>query len=274
MRTSSCRRLAALAVLLAGGAASAALEVRWSADGRAALVIETVMNGAMATVVTTSALELSTGRRKEWRLESRSCMTGDSSARAAREADQCWRDQERRRADDDARREAWLRGHPVAASTPTESPAGAKLEHLVEGDSVRFRLTAPGRTVREATLAARREAGSSASPDGQWIVLWTADGDESSTWSLMPGLARLQLLDAGAGAAAMADVTRVVTSAGYAPAHADRASAPHARTEVFFAPGFEADARAVAVALKAGAPKAITWSTPFAITVAVANAAP
>jgi hypothetical protein len=141
---------------------------------------------------------------------------------------------------------------------------------------VRATLSIAGRPAREAVFkdaAPDSQLTVSTSPDAQWVVACPAD-TTTREWVLWPGLPRVDVLDAGAGSVDAAAAK--LKTAGFVAAHTGKSQSAHAKTEIFYAVGFDADATQVAAALgvDAAAAKPVTWSTPFAITVALAKTAP
>lgn len=85
-------------------------------------------------------------------------------------------------------------------------------------------------------------------------------------------LASVDLLDAGAGA--KADVLALrLSHAGFRVAHRGKALTARPSTAVFFAPGFEPEAREVAAVIgaKSDAVQPLSWDSPYSITVAAAR---
>ena len=113
-----------------------------------------------------------------------------------------------------------------------------------------------------------------AAPDGQWAVaaIGTSEDSDPAKLYVVPLVARVDLLDAGAGAG-IDETAKKLEQAGYKPSHTARAGSPHARTEVFFQAGFEPEAKEVAKALglAAEAIQPCTWATAYGITVAAAK---
>jgi hypothetical protein len=86
--------------------------------------------------------------------------------------------------------------------------------------------------------------------------------------------AAVDLLDSGAKAG-LQTIKRTVESSGFPVAHMGKASAPRKSTEIFYASGFEAEAKELAAALGV-APDAVKprdWKSPYAITVAAGSGA-
>lgn len=84
-------------------------------------------------------------------------------------------------------------------------------------------------------------------------------------------LASVDLLDAGAGAGAD-KLALALAGAGFRVAHRGKAAAARPATLVFFAPGFEAEAREIATVIGAAADavQPLSWKSPYAITIAAA----
>lgn len=106
------------------------------------------------------------------------------------------------------------------------------------------------------------------SPDFQHVLL---RGEDELPWLLTSGYAQLDLLEAKAPER-VEPLTQQLTKAGYPPAHTGKATGLHRTTELFFAPAFEAEARALGAALKLppAAIKPLTWSTRYALTLVAA----
>jgi hypothetical protein len=266
-----------ISALIAAAPASAVQDgVFWSGDGKTVQIATNSSNGgdAAATVV---VIDLATGRTLDSaQLSTHSCLTGDDSQMAARESKECFRKKDLGEKKLDADAAKWVAAHAaVKAAWEGGGPGGVNLTKV--GANRVVHVLVPGRPPHEAPLPTgvaieeplqpERVAWS---PDRQWVAL-DASHEAMGAYVLVAGKGRIDLLDAGAGAA-VGDVAKTLTKEGFEVAHQAKAGAPHAVTEVFFAPGFEADAKIVARLVKApAAPKQVAWSTAFAITVAAAK---
>lgn len=85
-------------------------------------------------------------------------------------------------------------------------------------------------------------------------------------------LAAIDLLDAGAGPATDG-IAAKLGDGGFRLMHRGKAQTARQTTEIFFAPGFENDARDVArlVGAVSDAVKPLTWKTPYSITIAAGS---
>lgn len=151
----------------------------------------------------------------------------------------------------------------------------------------------------EVTIGARRgtafEDGCHAGDDGLEDVLsqlelsWSPDGTRAAMawqvdrWTVGRGnlprtqigvvtkrsLAGIDLLDAGASTG-LGAVAERLGAEGFRVAHQGKATTPRNATEIYFAPGYEVDAREAAKLLGIGdaAVKPLTWKTPYPITIA------
>jgi hypothetical protein len=124
------------------------------------------------------------------------------------------------------------------------------------------------------------------SPEGsrlalQWLVERTrpnVHGDESAVRSLhlafapASSLVSIDLLDGGAGDG-LERIARRLEKAGFSIAHRGKAQKERSTTAVYFAPGFETEAKKVAelAGAAAEAVQPATWKSPFAVTVAAAR---
>lgn len=105
------------------------------------------------------------------------------------------------------------------------------------------------------------------SPDNQWVVL---SGDNGGG-RVLPGRARVDLLDSGAGTKIGA-IAETLTKGGFKPDHVGTSSL-RSESEIFAAPGFEADGRRIAeeLGLKPEAVKRLAGESSYAITVAAGS---
>ncbi len=119
------------------------------------------------------------------------------------------------------------------------------------------------------------------SPDGRrvallWSVLRWKDGENEITErsylavASARGLASVDLLDAGGGAQAQERLSESLAQAGFRVAHKGKAVAQRTATVVYFAAGFEAEAKEVA-RLSGGSPQPLAFKSPYALTVALAR---
>src|SRR5581483_7093510 len=136
-------RLATVVIILALGspAARAETKVEWSSDGRFVLVSSTAMWGDGGEQKMT-AIELSTGKPATWGRRSQSCITGDMSERAEREAEQCSRNQEKTLKEFEATDKKWRDAHPLVDSG--DAPKDATLSTTPAHNAVHAKLVLPG----------------------------------------------------------------------------------------------------------------------------------
>jgi len=113
------------------------------------------------------------------------------------------------------------------------------------------------------------------SPDGRSVaLLWNVlrDGVRRSHLAVASArvLASVDLLDAGSGAQAQQKVSESLAQAGFRVAHKGKAVAQRTATVVYFAAGFEAEAKEAA-RLSGGSPQPLAFKSPYALTVALAG---
>jgi len=113
------------------------------------------------------------------------------------------------------------------------------------------------------------------SPDGQSVaLLWNALRGPVQRAHLAVASARaiasVDLLDAGAGAPRHEKVSQALEQAGFRVAHRGKAVAQRTATVVYFAAGFEAEAREAA-RLAGGSAQPLAFKSPYALTVALAR---
>lgn len=159
--------------------------------------------------------------------------------------------------------------------TATRDSATCAFFYGAKGSHFRVRIAAPGRPVHEVPLPVDSppEVCVFWSPDEQWVALQSIAGElRLPRPSAMPGIAKVDLLDAGLGAKS-AEVVAKLKAAGWGPAHQAKAKAKRAKTEVFVMKGFEEDGKAVAavLGLSADAVQPLTWQSPYAVTIAAAG---
>lgn len=110
------------------------------------------------------------------------------------------------------------------------------------------------------------------SADEQWValIIGRKEPHEHNSVVALPGIAKVELLDAGAGARTD-ELARRLAAANYAPSHQGKAKNVRPKTAIFVPPGFEPDGHAIADALGLShdAVSPLMWSTPYAVTVAV-----
>jgi len=138
-----------------------------------------------------------------------------------------------------------------------------------------LRLAVPGRPVREfkdhfdSSEKRKRTVFLVWSLDDQWVG-YTRVGDLHPT--AYPAIARVDMLDAGAGAKPTTALKKL-EDAGYKPSHQGKAPETRKVSEIFVLPGFEADGKLVAKALKLpeDAVKPLTSASTYAVTVAAGS---
>jgi LytR cell envelope-related transcriptional attenuator len=113
------------------------------------------------------------------------------------------------------------------------------------------------------------------SPDGRSVaLLWNVlrDGARRSHLAVASAraLASVDLLDAGGGAQAQQKVSESLAQAGFRVAHKGKALAQRTATVIYFATGFEAEAREAA-RLLGGSAQPLAFKSPYALTVALAR---
>jgi hypothetical protein len=168
----------------------------------------------------------------------------------------CWE-----KAEDEKAGKAWLAANKLAAP-PSPAPATPDWKALLDA-------------------AGPESGGRPGKTDGAPKTLWSPDGSRLAVlWKLKDGarklnviprraLAAVDLLDAGAGTQADA-IAAGLLKAGFRVAHRGKAQQQRPTTMIYFAPGFEPEAREVAQ-LAGAAPEAVqplSWKSPHAITVA------
>ncbi|MBI5069879.1 MAG: hypothetical protein HZB56_16725 [Deltaproteobacteria bacterium] len=214
-----------------------------------------------------------------------------------------------RAAEPEAAAEAWQAQNPVSASRkakPALAIGEGKPAGELEGVALSLALVRSGKGCpvialrgqlgeASATLAEDR-CGPGEEEERQLLsaaeLAWSPDGSRVAVaWTVRrftvsgggaPGAVRahmavvsrrsfatVDLLDAGAGKA-LGAIAEKLDGAGFPIAHRGKAGKRRAATEVYFAPGFEKEAREAA-ALAGAAPEAVKpldWKSPHAITVA------
>lgn len=168
--------------------------------------------------------------------------------------------------------EVWNDEGPLEA---TRDDATSAFFYGAKGTSFRVRVAAPGRPIHEAPLPpdSPPEVRVFWSPDEQWVAV-VSDGGELRLPRpfAVPGIAKVDLLDAGIGAKSAA-LAATLKAAGWEPAHQAKAKAKREKTQVFVMKGFEEDGKAVAglLGLSAESVQPLTWSSPYAVTIAAAG---
>jgi hypothetical protein len=113
------------------------------------------------------------------------------------------------------------------------------------------------------------------SPDGRSVaLLWNVlrDGGRRAHLAVAStqALASVDLLDAGSGAQAQQKVSDALAQAGFRVAHKGKAVGQRTATVVYFAAGFEAEAKEAA-RLSGGSSQPLAFKSPYALTVALAR---
>ena len=96
--------------------------------------------------------------------------------------------------------------------------------------------------------------------------------DQYNKLIALPGIAQVDLLDAGAGAK-LEELVKRLTAASFAPTHQGKAKNVRPKSAIFVLPGFEPDGKAIAEALGLP-PEAVgplMWASPYAVTVAAGS---
>lgn len=150
----------------------------------------------------------------------------------------------------------------------TENPKFEMAEVVISGSSASIKMA--GRPAHATELGKAQYAEVWWSPDGQWAVVGGTPYAYEENFTVVPGVARVDLLDAVKGADA-AGVATTLSAAGWAPAHQAKAKDPRKETEIFVAAGFEDDGKAIAklLGLTDAAVKPLTWGSRYAVTVAL-----
>lgn len=161
------------------------------------------------------------------------------------------------------------------ALTPTRDDATSAFFYGAKGTSFRLRIAAPKRPVHEVPLPAEGAPDVAVfwSPDEQWVAAQSLAGPlRLPRPFVVPGIAKVDLLDAGIGAKSAALVS-TLKAAGWEPAHQAKAKAKREKTQVFVMKGFEEDGKAIAtlLGLTADAVQPLTWPSPYAVTIAAAG---
>lgn len=277
------RAVCAVPLVVVACAAGAARADLWAKDGRSALITFVEMTGAVTANHHAVVVDLCTKKTEDLGYESSNCQSGDDTKAGERAVADCIRDRAKNEAASTKKIEAWRKAHDAVETKPApSSPDGAGSVAIVRGDvrqesgetfaTATFKVTSKARPDHEGSLdlvGTRIEPSATWSPDGQWVLAEGPGPDDTVVYAFVAGVARVDLLDAGAGASTAALAAKL-GAAGYAPSHQGKSSAPHKVTDVYFAPGFQADAERVAAANGASAPQPLTWCTPYAITVAAA----
>lgn len=157
----------------------------------------------------------------------------------------------------------------------TRDDATCAFFYGAKGSGFRVRVAAPNRPVHEVPLPADAppEVCLFWSPDEQWVAANSIAGALRLPRPFaVPGIAKVDLLDAGIGAKSAA-LTATLKAAGWEPAHQAKAKAKRAKTEIFVMKGFEEDGKAIAtlLGLPATAVQPLTWASPYAVTIAAAE---
>ncbi|MFL5318202.1 MAG: LytR C-terminal domain-containing protein [Myxococcaceae bacterium] len=277
------------ALLLLSSAALADVTVNRSKDGRYFAVEDEALVDASSTAYTFETIDLGNGGKVEtFTYTSNNCMTGDSSEDGAQSASECRKEQQAQSKEYEAKVAAWKKKHPVTEAKASRTGASGGVVQasgkgvkptetgfeVPAGETV-WTIPAKGRRPTHQDRAKYESEGAADvywSEDGQWVLVVFSAEQQRAQVQLIPAMARVDLLDAGAGASANA-IAKTLEAAGYPAAHQGKAGSPHARTEIFFAPGFEAEAQQVGTALGATREdvKPVSWGTPYAITVAAAK---
>lgn len=167
--------------------------------------------------------------------------------------------------------EVWSEAGPL---TPTRDDATSAFFYGAKGSAFRVRLAVPQRPVHEVPLPpdAPPEVMVFWSPDEQWVAVHSVAGLlRLPRPFVMPGIAKVDLLDAGIGAKSAA-LLATLKAGGWEPAHQARAKAKREKTQVFVMKGFEDDGKAIAslLGLPAESVQPLTWASPYAVTIAAA----
>lgn len=168
--------------------------------------------------------------------------------------------------------EVWSNEGPLEA---TRDDATSAFFSGAKGTGFRVRVAAPGRPIHEAPLPSDSppEVRVFWAPDEQWVaVVSDAGALRLPRPFALPGIAKVDLLDAGLGAKSAALVA-TLKAAGWAPAHQAKAKAKREKSQVFVMKGFEEDGKAVAtlLGLPADSVQPLTWPSPYAVTIAAAG---
>lgn len=166
-------------------------------------------------------------------------------------------------------------GVPAGQPPVQVEPRNPLLVSGGKGATYFLQLALPGRPVRELTGRfhfgedRRNEIWILWSADEQWVA-YVPPGSLHA--SLYPAIARVDVLDAGAGKK-LTELVKKLEAAGYAPSHQGKAKTPRATSEIFVKKGFEEDGKLVAKALglPEGAVKPLTWPSPYAVTIAAGS---
>jgi hypothetical protein len=255
----------------------------WSDDSRYVRFRFTNMTSNTTWDIHTVTLDTQTGKADDKTVGESNCVFGDD-AKAGEAAKQCNAARKQHASDAKKSDEAWTKAHHALASTwnpawsmsvATNSPAtGARVEIAKDASGAKFHVAFPGRPAHDKELDAGLDdnaaVGASWSPSGGWVLCFVQGDQQDAQYALLPGVAWIDLLDAGAGDAKLKTTADALTKVGFSAQRKAKSDAPHAKTEVFYAVGFEADAKQVAAAI-GGEAKPLAWATPYELTVAVAK---
>ena len=135
------------------------------------------------------------------------------------------------------------------------------------------------------STALDEDDGPGGEPQNDLETAWSPDGQSVALlWNVLRGpvqrahlavasaraIASVDLLDAGGGARQQEKVSQALAQAGFRIAHKGKAVAQRTATVVYFAAGFEAEAREAA-RLSGGSAQPLAFKSPYALTIALAR---